>query len=256
MHFRFPFKDSEKFMKKIVKALFKYMGYTLDRYSESSDDSAMFLKMLQIFDINLVFDVGANIGQFGNLLRKLGYHGKIVSFEPLSDAHRTLTSLHSNDRLWYIAPQMAIGNIDGTIDINISNRPTSSSILNVLEEHVAAATDSFTVGNETVEIHKLDTVSEKYITKDDRIFLKVDTQGYEYEVLLGAANLLESVTGIQLELSLTPLYANQILYDEIISKMKTLGFDLWSISSVFRNTRTGRLLQVDATFFRKMSKSI
>jgi FkbM family methyltransferase len=242
-------------MKKIIKALFRHMGYTLDRYIESADNQVMFLKMLQTFDINVVFDIGANIGQFGSLLRQLGYDGKIVSFEPLSTAHKKLTSLHSNDPLWHIAPQMAIGNIDGTIDINISNRPTSSSILNVMEEHVAAASDSFTVGSETVEIHKLDTVSEKYIAKGDRIFLKVDTQGYEYEVLLGASNLLDSITGVQLELSLTPLYTTQILYDEIILKMKTLGFELWSISNVFRNTKTGRLLQVDAIFFRKTANS-
>jgi len=238
-------------MKNTVKSSFRRLGFKLERYLEINDDHAMFIKMLQTFKINSVFDVGANIGQFGVLLREIGYRGKIISFEPLSDSHHKLSELHANDPLWLIAPPMAVGDYDGTVDINISNRPTSSTILNMLETHTEAAKDSFIVATETVEIHKLDTVSAKYIGKGDRIFLKVDTQGYEYQVLSGASNLLNSVIGIQLELSLTPLYAEHKLYDEIIAKMKELGFELWSISNVFRNASTGRLLQVDATFFRK-----
>ena len=182
---------------------------------------------------------------------KSGIAAKLYLSNRLSNSHDTLVELHANDPLWVIAPQMAIGDYDGTVDINISNRPTSSSILNMLDAHTQAAKDSFIVATETVEIHKLDTVSAKYIGKGDRIFLKVDTQGYEYQVLSGALNLLNSVIGIQLELSLTPLYSDHKLYDEIIAKMKTLGFELWSISNVFRNANTGRLLQIDATFFRK-----
>ena len=238
-------------MKNIVKSLFRKLGFKLERYLDINDDDAMFVKMLQTFGVNLIFDVGANIGQFGVLLRKIGYRGKIISFEPLSNSHDTLVELHSKDPLWVIAPQMAIGDYDGTVDINISNRPTSSSILNMLDAHTQAAKDSFIVATETVEIHKLDTVSGRYIGEEDKIFLKVDTQGYEYQVLSGASNLLNSVIGVQLELSLTPLYSDHKLYDEIIAKMKSLGFELWSISNVFRNANTGRLLQIDATFFRK-----
>jgi FkbM family methyltransferase len=40
--------------------------------------------------INLVLDVGANVGQFGLSLRNRGYAGQIMSFEPVSDAFNEL----------------------------------------------------------------------------------------------------------------------------------------------------------------------
>ena len=84
--------------------------------------------------------------------------------------------------------------------------------------------------------------------------MKIDTQGYEDRVLKGATELLNRTTGVQLELSLIPLYKGQLLYDEIIKKLEAIGFELWSINPVFTEPVTGRLLQVDATFFRNTYK--
>lgn len=78
----------------------------------------------------------------------------------------------------------------------------------------------------------------------------MDTQGYEDRVLNGPEGILDRIVGIQLELSLIPLYEEQCLYDEMIVRLQNKGFDLWSIIPVFINPKSGRLFQVDATFFR------
>ncbi len=99
-------------------------------------------------------------------------------------------------------------------------------------------------------LSKLDSVCPKYIDNDSVVFLKIDTQGYEDRILKGAPQLIKKTAGIQLELSLIPLYENQKLFDEMIPVLKNMGFELWSIEPVFHDLKTGRVLQVDATFFR------
>ena len=70
-------------------------------------------------NVNLIFDVGANAGQFGVLLREIGFDGKIVSFEPLSDARECLLNISRNDPMWQIALQTAIGEKNGEIGSKI-----------------------------------------------------------------------------------------------------------------------------------------
>jgi hypothetical protein len=82
------------------------------------------------------------------------------------------------------------------------------------------------------------------------LFLKIDTQGYEDRVLRGAVELLPRAVGLQLEMSLVSLYEGQRRFDEMYVELVGKGFELWSMSPAFVDPRSGRLLQVDATFFR------
>jgi len=74
-------------------------------------------------------------------------------------------------------------------------------------------------------------------------------------VLDGAAEVLSRVVGLQLELSLVPLYGGQKLMPELAGRVTSLGFELWEISPAFIDPRSGRLLQVDATFFRAAQRT-
>ncbi|MCU0536473.1 MAG: FkbM family methyltransferase [Hydrococcus sp. Prado102] len=202
--------------------------------------------------IDLVLDVGANIGQYVNLLRESGYSGRIVSFEPLSSAHSKLQALSSKDPLWEIAPRTAIGDKDGEIAINISQRSASSSILPMLESHIKVAPDSTYCGSETVKLSQLNTIAKNFIKNDTKsIFLKIDVQGFEKQVIEGATQILPLVKGIQLELSLVPLYKDQALFEEMLEQMKKLGYDLYALSPGLVDPETGRLLQMDGIFFKR-----
>lgn len=240
-------------MKKYIRLIFHFLRLEISYYRPESTSEALFFKMLKKFDINTIFDIGANEGQFGGFIRNLGFRGSIVSFEPLTQAYQKLQLKSSGDVLWSIAPQMAIGDKDGNVKINIANNSESSSILTMLKTHEDAEGNSAYTGTEIVRISKLDSIYSSYVQQDSKIFLKIDTQGYEDRVLRGASNLLEQVVGLQIELSLTPLYSNQILFDEMIDNLKKMGFELWLIMPVFSDLKTGRLLQVDATFFRTLN---
>ena len=238
-------------MKSFIKRLFRGCGYELREYNPAISESAQFMKMLSMHKVNLVFDVGANAGQFGRKnLRDAGYSGRIISFEPTLAAWNMLLAESKNDSLWDVAPRTAIGNSDGEIDIHISDNSQSSSILDMLEAHSNSAPESRYVGSERVPLHRLDSVAKDYLSQDAIAFLKIDTQGYEDRVLDGAKDLLAKVVGLQLELSLVPLYKDQRLYDELIAQLKSLGFELWAVTAAFVDPQSGRMLQMDATFFR------
>jgi len=238
-------------MKSFIKRLIRFFGFDLRRYNPASSKSAQLIRMLSAHKVNLVLDVGANTGQFGRFLRDAGYHGRIVSFEPLFAAWEKLSETSRKDSRWEVASRAAIGSEDGEIEIHVAGNKESSSALKMLDSHANAAPESRYVGNERVPLRRLDSIAPDYLRSDSVVFLKIDTQGYEDRVLQGATGLFGRLAGLQLELSLVPLYEGQRLFDDLLDEVKEKGFDLWSIWPVFTDQNSGRLLQVDATLFRR-----
>jgi FkbM family methyltransferase len=200
---------------------------------------------------DLVFDVGANQGQFAQSLLIEGFGGQVVSIEPLSVAHRQLVIATRQFPNWIAHDRCAIGNCDGIIDINVSKNSASSSILGMLEAHRSAANESIYVSRESVPIFKLDSIYHLYAQSRSQIFLKIDTQGYEWQVLDGAANVLPLVKGVLCELSLVELYQGQRLWLDMIKRLESEGFVLWSLQQGFTDSRSSRTLQLDAIFLRR-----
>jgi FkbM family methyltransferase len=209
------------------------------------------MSALRIFEIDLVFDIGANEGQFANDLRAGGYSGRIVSFEPLMSAHRRLLQQSKNDSAWDVHSRCAVGDRLGEIELNISGNSVSSSILPMLAAHSKAAPESTYQGRETAPLVSLDSVAPLYICDAHAPFLKIDTQGYEWHVLDGALATLPKMRGILMELSLVQLYEGQRLWRDCIDRLETEGFFLWSLQPVFIDPANGRTLQWDGLFFRK-----
>jgi FkbM family methyltransferase len=237
--------------KKTIKKLSRSLGIDLKRYNIQTSEAAKMQRLLAYHNIDLVFDVGANIGQYAKLLRELGYSGRIVSFEPLSSAYSQLKAVSEKDPLWEIAPQAAIGNQEGEIIINIAGNSYSSSALPMLDAHLESAPESAYSGSETVKLSRLDTIAKDYIKSETKsIFLKIDVQGLEKQVLEGATAILPLVKGIKLELSLVPLYEGQVLFKEMIDIVEKLGYELYGIEPGFTAEKTGRMLQMDGIFFK------
>lgn len=226
------------------------MGYVVYRLNPDSNPIFQLLKGLNHFGIDIVYDVGANVGQFSSELRSVGYQGTIISFEPLSDAHTVLSQTAKNDAKWIVYQKGAIGDRIDDININISRNSVSSSVLPMLDSHSSAADDSSYVGVEKVPMVTLDSVVPKYLDEFKNPFLKIDTQGYEWEVLDGASEVLSKIKGILCEVSLVPLYEGQHLWREMIERLEGEGFTIWSIQQGFRDKRDGRTLQLDVIFFR------
>jgi len=237
-------------LKKLLKKLAKRIGFDVKRITPATSDALRTSILCDHHHIDLVLDVGANIGLYASELREAGYTGKIVSFEPLSSAYTVLRNASLDDPLWKVADRIAIGNFDGEIEINIAGNSTSSSVMGMLDSHTSAAPYSAYVGSELVPIRKLDTLEKDYMENANSIFLKIDVQGFEKQVLEGASALLPRIKGLQLELSLVPLYEGQALSKEIIEQMEQLGFEIYAIYPGFSDMETGRMLQMDGVFFR------
>ena len=220
------------------------------RYLPISSSLAQVVPSLRKFDIDLVLDVGANKGQFVSEIRQFGYTGRIVSFEPLSQAHGQLLQASAGDSMWEAYPRYALGDHNGGVEINIAGNSESSSILPMLESHRSAAPESGYKGKEVVSVKTLDAIAGQYLKDARAPFLKIDTQGLEWQVLDGARETLPQIKGILVELSLVPLYEGQHLWREVIDRLETEGFTLWAFKPVFSDKVSGRTLQVDGIFYR------
>jgi len=231
-----------------VKSLFRMAGLKISKLPGKHNAPP---SVFQHLGIQLVFDVGANDGSFARQTRQAGYRGKIVSFEPLPEAHARLQAAASSDPQWIVHPRIALGSAEGTTRINIAGNSYSSSILPMLSSHSSAAPESAYVGVVDTEITTLDAVFQRYRSADDKAFLKIDTQGFETEVLAGATKSLDSIGGVQLEMSIVPLYESQDLYRHFLDFFESRGFLLWNLEPGFHDGHTGQLLQFDAVFVRK-----
>ena len=237
-------------LKKSIRRLLHRMGWELHRYRASSDSQALLADLLHRRRVDVVFDIGANTGQFASELRYAGYRGNIVSCEPLKQAHRALEAKALADDQWIVVPRCAIGASAGTVEMNVSENSVSSSVLPMLESHRAAAPNSYVVGQETVPMQTLDQVSRVHASGFKRAFLKIDTQGYEWAVLNGAELTLQNVVAMTVETSLVPLYEGQKLWLEMIDRITRAGFVVWDIQPAFASPDGGRLLQADIVFAR------
>ncbi|MBK1648840.1 FkbM family methyltransferase [Rhabdochromatium marinum] len=238
-------------MKKLIKRVINLLGWDIHVLTPASNPSVQLLAALSQVQSNLVFDIGANIGQFAQELRSAGFRGKIISFEPLSIEHEKLCKAARKDAAWWVHPRAAVGDHDGKIEINIAANSVSSSVLPMLDSHLSAALDSSYVAVESTPLIQLDSVAAQYLDNTSQPFIKIDTQGFEWQVLDGAADTLKRAQGVLLELSLVPLYDGQRLWREMIDRMEAEGFTLWSIHQSFIDLHTGQSLQVDAIFLRQ-----
>jgi FkbM family methyltransferase len=236
-------------LKLVIKKLFNIIGFDLVKYKAFDDSFVDLKKVIDLLDINLIIDIGANIGQFGSSIYQVGYKNKMISFEPLSSARNKLITNSKKYLKWEVFDQCAIGEFNGEIDLNISKNSSSSSVLNMLDLHKQAADNSIYVDNERVKIFRLDTLMNNFL--DSNILLKIDTQGYESKVLDGAPILIQHAKAILCELSLVELYEGQVLWLDLITRLENSGFILWSIEKGFTDKRFGRTLQVDAMFIKK-----
>ena len=159
-----------------------------------------------------------------------------------------LLAAAAGDRNWE-CQNRAGGECAEKATINISgNDGFSSSLLAMEQAHEQAVGDSRYESSEEIEVVSLDDALSDRRPAGRAAYLKVDTQGYEDKVISGASSTLRHCLAVELELSLTPLYENQLLIGEMIELMRASGFHPTHLEPEFNDPGTGELLQVNGLF--------
>jgi FkbM family methyltransferase len=237
-------------IKQEVRRIARSAGFDILRFSPVSHPVARKKRMFEYHAYDIVLDIGANTGQFAQQLRNdLGYSKQINSFEPLSSAFAGLQQAAKGDPDWQVF-NFALGDAQAKQEINIAGNSFSSSLLDMLPAHERTAPESKYIGKEVIEIRTLDSVFANLCIPNSRVYMKVDTQGFENRVLKGASQSLSHIDTIEMELSLVPLYKEGLLFAEMIALMSNLGFILVGVESELCDPVSGQLLQVDGIFRR------
>lgn len=263
-------------MKKLIKEVFRkilnqsgfeivYRGYNSEvqdlcatNYAKQSHLS----HLLKHLNINCVFDIGANKGQYVQDLRDFGYDGHIISFEPVLEAYSILENLASNDPKWHTY-NFGLGSENRTDEINLFEESQLNSFLSLtdqgreLAKQYAPELTGNNIKKEVVEIRKLDSIYDG-ILKDNNIgnncklFIKIDTQGFDLEVINGGRNTLKKAIGLQSEISFIPIYDGTPSYIDSLQLFESLGFQVTNLFSVTRNKKS--LATVEFDCFMTLSK--
>lgn len=225
-------------------------GLDLMRYQSIRHPVGRRIRLMRGLSIDLVLDVGANEGQYALELRRWGYRGRIVSFEPLSSPFRALRARADRDDRWE-AVCVALGERSETLQMHVAaNAAASSSILPMLPLHDDVAPYARYIAVEDVEVRRLDDLMPAHRKDARSILLKADVQGYEAAVLRGAPVTLQEVAAVQLELSLIPLYEGAPLLPETVGRLADHGLKLVGIEPGLADPRNGHLLTADGIFAR------
>jgi FkbM family methyltransferase len=237
-------------MKNTIKNILHKAGWKMGRVTVMSSHALQLAKILQAHNINVVFDIGSNTGQFAIEMREFGYTGKIISFEPLPDAYKALLNASAADDKWMVHERCAVGAEAGSITINVAGNSVSSSILPMLSSHLESAPESKYTHAVESKIITLDSIYSQYCDNNDNVLIKIDTQGFEWQVLDGANQALSACKAVLLELSLVPLYEGQRLWQDFMTRLLSLNFAIYAIQPNFVDANTGQTMQFDGIFIK------
>lgn len=239
-------------------------AYALARYQSdaSSVERALRLEALVLVDdvraalhrlaVDCVVDVGAHAGEYGVALRRAGYRGRIVSFEPQPAPFEELSRLARGDAAWSAYPY-ALGAMDGELTLELravnvftSFHPTTAFAERRFGGQVASA------GTAQVPVRRLASVLGEIegAAQAHRLFLKMDTQGYDLEVFSGAKDVLSRIVGLQSELSMVALYEGVPTWRDAIARYESAGFVISALTPVSHDDLTGALVEMDCMMVR------
>jgi FkbM family methyltransferase len=224
--------------KAAIRRAARKTGYEIVPFAAGS----RLLEQRALQTIDLLVDVGANVGQYAERARSLGYTKDIVSFEPGSQAFEILAGRAQRDPNW-TARNVALGAHRGTTELHVSANSVSSSVLQVGDRHLQAAPNSAVVATEQVALSTLS--AELADHPSDCLYLKLDVQGYELPVLRGGIDILRRVQVVRCEVSFDALYEEQSSWLGICSFLDEHGSVVRYIEPGYEDRASGFMLQAD-----------
>ena len=233
-----------------TRKLVRRFGYDIAPFPGGAKHWTQIISLLARHEVDCVLDVGANVGQYANAIRKNGYQGRIVSLEPLSDAHAKLTARAAGDANWDVAPRTAVGATPGETQIHVSPESDMSSILPLDANAQDRLASAHGTDMETVSMTTVADALAAHVNGQTSIFLKSDTQGFEAQVLAGIGDGWDRITGVQLELSIQPIYEGQPDHLPLLEQLAAQGLCPHLVIPGYWSRHYGRMLEYDVVCFR------
>ncbi|MFA5632635.1 MAG: FkbM family methyltransferase [Porticoccaceae bacterium] len=232
-----------------------FFGYELIKRRKHPSPASHVINLIRRQRIDVVLDVGANSGQFGAMLRDWGYRGDIHSFEPVAETFAALRQSAAGDSAWH-THNLALGDVPGEQVINVSASSDLSSFLaaNAFGEDKYA--DIAVSATQAVAVARLDEFlsARPELFAARNIFLKMDTQGYDLNVLRGAETVLDRIDVLLSELSLIPIYTDMPDYLEALRLYRNYGFVLTGLYPISRRDDFS-VIEMDCMFIRATTAS-
>jgi len=169
--------------------------------------------------------------------------------EPLSSAFVLLASASATDPSWECL-HLALGVTSGEATLNVAGNLASSSFLAMDTGLPEADPRLAYIGKEECSVSTLDALAPDLFEPKERLYLKLDVQGFELEVLRGAEATLDRVFALDVELSQTLLYEGAPLMDEVVAYLGDRDYVLLGTEPAYIHPRTGETLQVNGLFAR------
>ncbi|MBV9834186.1 MAG: FkbM family methyltransferase [Alphaproteobacteria bacterium] len=238
-----------KIVKDSVLKVSRSFGYDIVPLREMKErDFALHLReLLASRKIDCVIDVGANVGQYRDFLRdRVLYEGPIVSFEPVGRHIEILRNRAKGDRDWHVEGY-ALGSKSGAMPINVMASDQFSSFLEPDHSRVSDfGTLNVPCSTELVAVRTLDQILPTLRQQLGffRPYLKIDTQGYDIEVLHGAEESLPAISALQTEASVIGIYKSMPSYMDTIRYLNERGFEITGLYPISRD-RSLRLVEFD-----------
>jgi len=208
-------------------------------------------RLIEIHDPDLVIDVGANRGQFAESIRRLGYRGALVSFEPVPHLNRELLGKSATDPDWTIV-NAAAGDEAGEFDLGVYSDDSLSS-LHTPGEEAKRLFGPYFGGKATVraKVISIDAwLNEAGRETARRILLKSDTQGHDLAVLKGARSALQRTSAVVTEVSFIRMYDGSPTYREVFEFLEAAGFVAGGLFPISHRAADLALIEMDAIFVR------
>jgi len=232
-----------------VRRLTRKVGLDIIGFDPRFNQESRKRALLERFNILEVMDIGANKGQFGFYLRSIGFTGHIHSFEPIKSIFLQLEQASSRDEKW-VVNNIGFGDHQATTQIHVSGNLVSSSLKMPLAAHTNVHPDSVITHTEEVNISTVSNYVNDVLLNCKQTMLKIDTQGFEMEVLEGCGVHLSEFPVVLLELSVKPLYEGQAVMSDLITYMYRSGFELAVLEPCDMDMNNLIILQLDGWFVR------
>ncbi len=205
-------------------------------------------------DVDLVLDVGANRGQFGQGLREGGYAGRLVSFEPAAAPRAELEDRAASDPTWEVLP-WALAESDGEAVLHAVDEESELGSLRESSDFGRAWKPLMArTREERVGVRRLDGVWGSLPGgPGERVLLKLDTQGFDLAAFRGAGALVGPggpVVAVLSEVANVPIYDDVPLMDVHLAEYAAAGWSLAGLYPVSFDPASLRVIEHDAVLVR------